>query len=99
MEEVNEFKYLGTMLCKHGSMEGEIRERTVKGRQVMNALERIMKGGSVSMVVKKGNKEQCYSPDTVICLRDMDMECSTAVTNKSSGNELHAGCMWCVKVG
>ncbi len=29
MEEVNEIKYLGTILCKHGSMEGEIRERTV----------------------------------------------------------------------
>ncbi len=39
MEEVNEFKYLGTILCKHGRMEGEIRERTVKGRQVMGALE------------------------------------------------------------
>ncbi len=34
MEEVNEFKYLGTILCKHGSMVGEISERTVKGRQV-----------------------------------------------------------------
>ncbi len=32
MEEVNELKYLGTILCKHGNMEGEIRERTVKGR-------------------------------------------------------------------
>ncbi len=31
MEEVKEFKYLGTILCKHGSMEGELRERTVKG--------------------------------------------------------------------
>ncbi len=30
--EVNEFKYLGTILCKHESMEGEIRERTIKGR-------------------------------------------------------------------
>ncbi len=39
MEEVNEFKYLGTILCKHGSMEGEIRKRTVKGSQVMGALE------------------------------------------------------------
>ncbi len=77
----------------------EIRERTVKGRQVMGALERVMKGRSVKYYSKKGNKEQCYSPDTVICLRDMDMECSTAVTNKRNGNELHAGCMWCVKVG
>ncbi len=36
MEEVNEFKYLGTILsspCKQGSMEGEIRERAIKGRQ------------------------------------------------------------------
>ncbi len=39
MEEVNEFTYLGTILCKRGSMEGEIRERTVKGRYVMGALE------------------------------------------------------------
>ncbi len=33
-EEVTEFKYLGTILCKHESMEGEIRDRTLKGRQV-----------------------------------------------------------------
>ncbi len=44
MEEVNEFNYLGTILCKHGCMEGDLRERTVKGRQVMGALERVMKG-------------------------------------------------------
>ncbi len=30
MEEVTEFKYLGTVLCKHGSMEGEIKERNHK---------------------------------------------------------------------
>lgn len=39
MGELNEFKHLGTILCKYGSMEGEITERTVKGRQVMSALE------------------------------------------------------------
>ncbi len=26
MEEVSDFKYLGTVLCKHGGMEGAIRE-------------------------------------------------------------------------
>ena len=32
LEEVNEFKYLGTVLCKFGSMEGKVRERAVRGR-------------------------------------------------------------------
>ncbi len=62
IEEVNEFKYLGTILCKHGSMEGEIQERTVKGRQVMGALERVMKGRNVSMEVKRGIRNSVNLP-------------------------------------
>ncbi len=62
MEEVNEFKYLGTILRKHGSMEGEIKERTVKGRQVMGALERVMKGRNVSMEVKWGIRNSVILP-------------------------------------
>ncbi len=41
------------ILCKHRSMEGEIRERTVKGRQVMGVIERIMKGRNISVAVKR----------------------------------------------
>ncbi len=26
MEEVSEFEYLGTVLCKHGGMEGALRQ-------------------------------------------------------------------------
>ncbi len=67
MEAVNEFKYLGTILCKHGSMEGEIRERTVKCRQVMGAMERVMKGRNVSMAVKRESgivlsSRHCHMP-------------------------------------
>ncbi len=62
MEEVNEFKYLGTILCKHGSMEGEIRERAVKGRQVMGTLERVMRGRHVSMAAKKGIRNSVILP-------------------------------------
>ncbi len=62
MEKVNEFKYLGTILCKHGSMEGEIRERALKGRQVMGAMERVMKGRHVSMAVKKGIRNSVILP-------------------------------------
>ncbi len=41
---------------------GEIRERTVKGRQVMGALERVMKGRNVSVVVKKGIRNSVILP-------------------------------------
>ncbi len=51
MEEVNEFKYLGSVMCKHGGTEGETRERALQGREVVGSLGRIMKGRSVSMKV------------------------------------------------
>ncbi len=42
MEVVKEFKYLGTVLSKHGEMAGEVRERVVKGRSVIGSLERVV---------------------------------------------------------
>ncbi len=33
MEEVNEFNYLGSVMCKHGGTEGETRERALLGLQ------------------------------------------------------------------
>ncbi len=63
MEEVNEFRYLGTVICKHGSMEGEIREITVKGRQVMGALKkRVMKGRNACTAVKRGIRNTVILP-------------------------------------
>ncbi len=62
MKEVTEFKYLGTILCKYGSVKGEIRERTVKGKQVIGVLERVMKGRHVSMAVKKGIRNSVVLP-------------------------------------
>ncbi len=42
MEEMSEFKYLETVLCKHGGMKGEIREQVMKGRSVV----RLLAGGN-----------------------------------------------------
>ncbi len=53
MEEVNEFKYLASVMCKHGGTEGETRERALQGRKVVGYLGRIMNGRSVSMEVKR----------------------------------------------
>ncbi len=33
MEEVNEFKYLGSAMCRHGGTEGEIRGRALQSFQ------------------------------------------------------------------
>ncbi len=62
MEEVNEFNYLGTVLCKHGGMEGEIRERVTKGRSVVGSLTGVMKGRNVSMEVKRGLRNSILLP-------------------------------------
>ncbi len=51
--EVNEFQYFGSVMCKDGGSEGEIRERALQGRRVVEYLGRIMNGRSVSMDVKR----------------------------------------------
>ncbi len=62
MEEVNEFKYLGTVLCKHGGMEGEIREQVMKDRSIVGSLAGVMKGRTVSMEVKRGLRNSILLP-------------------------------------
>ncbi len=62
IEEVSEFKYLGTVLCKHGGMEEAIRERVMKGRSVVGSLTGVMKGRNVSMDVKRGLRNSILLP-------------------------------------
>ncbi len=62
MEVVKEFKYSGTVFSKHGEMEGEVRERAVKGRSVIGSLARVMKGRSVSMEVKRDLRNSILLP-------------------------------------
>ncbi len=62
MEEVNSFKYLGAMICKHGKMEGEVQERTLQGRKVIGELGRVLRGGMVSHEVKKSLRDSVLLP-------------------------------------
>ncbi len=54
MAEVQEFKYLGSFLCKHGSMEVKTRERAVQGKKEVASLRCTMKERSASMEANKG---------------------------------------------
>jgi len=62
MEEVSEFKYLGSVLCKYGSMEGEIRERALQGRKVVGSLGRMMRERTVSKEIKKALRDSIIVP-------------------------------------
>ncbi len=42
------------LLCRRGEIDGEIRERALKGRSVKGSLARVMKGRNPSMEVKRG---------------------------------------------
>ncbi len=62
MEEVIEFKYLGSVMCKNGGMEGETRERPLQGRRVVGSLGRILKGRSVTVGVKRDLRNTVIVP-------------------------------------
>ena len=73
LEEVKKFKYLGTVLCKHGEMDGEIRESYE--RQMCH---RITSKGYERKECVYGDiekfKEQ-YSPANIdVWIRDLNME-------------------------
>ncbi len=49
-------------MSKHGEMEGEVRERAVKDRSVIGSLARVKKGRSVSMEVKRRQRNSILLP-------------------------------------
>ncbi len=65
MEEVNEFKYLGSIMCKHGGTEGDTKERALQVKKVVGSLGRIMNGRSVSMEVKKDLRNTVIVPTLI----------------------------------
>ncbi len=62
IEEVNEFEYLGSVMCKQGGTEGETRERALQERKVVGSLGRIMNGISVSIEVKRDLRNTVIVP-------------------------------------
>ncbi len=62
MEEVNKFKYLGSVMCKHDGTEEETREKALQGRKVVGSLGRIMNGRSVSMEIKRDLRNTVIVP-------------------------------------
>ncbi len=61
MEEVNEFKYLGSVMCKYCGTEGVTRERALPGRKVVGSCGH-MNDRSVIMEVKRDLRNTVIVP-------------------------------------
>ena len=53
LEEVDQFKYLGSVIAANGGVEADVRHRVNEGCKVLDALKRVMKNRGLGMNVKK----------------------------------------------
>lgn len=61
--------------------------------QVLDGVERIVKGRRVSMKVKKNNNLSVFT-----CITDVDVGCSSACMAMCCINDVQKRDLWCVKV-
>ena len=55
-------KYLGSIVSKDGTMDGEIKERTLQGRKAIGELGSVVRGRSMSMGVKRDLRNSIVLP-------------------------------------
>ena len=53
LEEVDQFKYLGSVIATNGGVEADVRHRVNEGCKVLGALKGVMKNRGLGMNVKK----------------------------------------------
>ena len=53
LEEVDQFKYLGSVIAANGGVEADVRHRVIEGCKVLGALKGVMKNRGLGMNVKK----------------------------------------------
>ena len=74
LEEVDQFKYLGSVIAANGGVEADVRHRVNEGRKVLGALKGVMKNRGLGMNVKKVLYEKVVVPTVTIWLRVMGYE-------------------------
>ena len=66
LEEVDQLKYLGSVIAANGGMEADVRHRVHEGSKVLGALKGVMKNRGLGMNVKKVLYQKVVVP-TVMC--------------------------------
>ena len=62
LEEVDQFKYLGSVIAANGGMEADVCHRVNEGCKVLGALKGVMKNRGLGMNVKKVLYEKVAVP-------------------------------------
>ena len=62
LEEVDQFKYLGSMIAANGGVEADVRHRVNEGCKVMGAVKGVMKNRGLGMNVKRVLYEKVVVP-------------------------------------
>ena len=62
LEEVDQFKYLGSVIAANGGVEADVCHRVNEGCKVLGALEGLMKSRGLGMNVKKALYEKVVVP-------------------------------------
>ena len=62
LEEVSQFKYLGSVIAADGGVEADVRHRVNEGCKVLGAMNGLMKNRGLEMDVKRGLYEKVVVP-------------------------------------
>ena len=62
LDEVDQFKYLGSVIAADGGVEADVRHRVNEGCKVLRALKGVMKNRGLGMNVKKVLHEKVVLP-------------------------------------
>ena len=65
LEEVDQFKYLGSVIAANGGVEADVRHRVNEGCKVLGALKGVMKNRGLGMNIKKVLYEKVAVPTVI----------------------------------
>ena len=82
--EVDQFKYLGSVIAANGGVEADVRHRVNEGCEVLGALKGVMKNRGLGMNVKKVLYEKVVVPTVMYGSKSWGMK----VTERQKLNEM-----------
>ena len=99
LEEVDKFKYLGSVIAANGGVETDVCHRVIEGYKVLGALKGIMKDRGLGMNVKK----VLYEKVVMLTVMYGSESWSVKVTERQKLNVFEMKCLrsmiGCISVG